>query len=442
MASTGFSGGLVAGFGAGVSAGKDIKMMGLREQYAGMETEKAARDAEAHGWKKDDRDKAAANEAEWKKATGAELMTFRTDGSGQPMNISAPQQPVMMDPGFKRMPGFARGGLVSLKPRGFAEGGIAQIPDEAFSGNAPAAYQVGGLAQVAQRPAPQPQQQQAEIGPDNMTQELTRQMLSTDLLSNPDKLSKLSAIAEAHGMGDKFKPFLERAYGAKKQGLIDGGMQLMRGQVDEAIDSLKRGGITLQDRPTPADPKNPRMWKINISGAGEKVMDIGDLLQTTLDVDKYLKHQMDSSESEGKRNVSDAHVRYYDSGVRDNDASVRFRNAQVGKLGEETKSIREERSAGGLSDSRINKLPAPAATAEWLVKNKVYDNHKDAFNAVKTLNDKSPAAARQGLIEAAMKSGASINEAAKEVDAFLDQPGQGSPEPKVRKYNPRTGGFD
>ena len=275
---------------------------------------------------------------------------------------------------------------------------------------------MGGLTS-----APQPQQPQRErlpdITPDNVEQELTRQMLSTDLLDNPDKLSKLTAVAEANGMGDKFKPFLERAYTAKKQGLIDGGMQLMRGQVDEAIDSLAKGGIKLEDRPTPADPKNPRMWKINISGAGEKVMDVGNLLQTTLDVKEFLKNDREQNESEGKRNLSDARVRSEDS-------SVRVDNARIGKLGEETRSIKEERTSSGAlggSTARISKLPAPAATAEWLVQNGVHDNYKDAFNAVKTLNDKSPSAARQGLIEAAMKSGASINEAAKEVDSFLAQ---------------------
>ncbi|WP_143860930.1 hypothetical protein [Nitrosovibrio sp. Nv4] len=410
-------------------------LMDLRQGFAD-------RDAAEHEWKKADRDKAAASEAEWKKATSAELMTFRTDGSGQPMNAAAPQQPVMMDPGFKRMPGFAQGGLVSLKR--FAEGGVVQIPDEAFAGNDAAAYQVGGLAQASRPQQQQQPQQQQEIDPANMTQELTRQMLGTDLLSNPDKLNRLSAIAEAHGMGDRFKPFLERAYTAKKQGLIEGGMQLMRGQVDEAIDSLAKGGIKLEDRPTPADPNNPRMWKINISGAGEKVMDIGDLLQTTLDVDKFLKHQMDRSESEGKRSVSDAQVRNYDSSVRDNDASVRVRNAQVGKLGEETKSIREERNSGALG-GRGGKLPSDAQMVEYLVEKGIVDSPAEGWRQVKTNGDKSSEAWRMSLIEANVKAGMSTAESAKDVDAFLAQSGQGSPAPKagaVRKYNPRTGGFD
>ena len=416
MASTGFAGGLAAGFGAGVNAGGDIKMMGIRQGLAGLEAEKGARDAEEHNWKKEDRDA----KSKWKSPIAETLMMFRTDGSGQPMDIAAPQQSSVLLPATER-PTY-----------GFAAGGLIQATDDVFAGRQ-APSSMGGLTS-----APQPQQPQRErlpdITPDNVEQELTRQMLTTDLLDNPDKLSKLTAVAEANGMGDKFKPFLERAYTAKKKGLIDGGMQLMRGQVDEAIDSLAKGGIKLEDRPTPADPKNPRMWKINISGAGEKVMDIGDLLQTTLDVDKFLKHDMDKNESEGKRNLSDARV--------DREKSmVRVNNARVGKLGEETKKIRE----GVGEDGDITKLPSQAALAEWMFKNGVAKSKPEAWEKVKTLADKSPSAVRQDMIEASMKNGLSASEAAKDIDSFLAQSGQGAPSPKsgaVRKYNPRTGGFD
>lgn len=435
--SGGFAGGLASGLQSGVQLGNQMKYLGRLDQ------DNARKDKEFE-WKQEDRDRAQADRD--KATTGLndffqeanKVLTFRTDGSSQPMAGAPQQQPVMMDPGFKRMPGFARGGLISLKPRGFAEGGM--IPDAVFSGNSASALSAPGLATVQRPPVAQQQQPETSANP---RQEFTKQMLSSDLLTNPDKLSKLSALADAHGVGDMIKPFLERAYSAKKSGMIDGAMQLMRGQVDEAIDSLARGGIKLEDRPTPVDPKNPKLWKINISGVGEREMDIGDLLQTTLDPDKFLKYQLDQNESQGKRNVSD-------SAVRENDAKVGVHKAQAGKLGEETKSIRLERSPGGLGGDGIGKLPAPAATAEWLVRNGVHDNYKDAFNAVKTLNDKSPSAARASLIEAAMKNGSTIGEAAKEVDAFLAETGQGggggqgtpAPSGGIRKYNPKTGGFD
>jgi hypothetical protein len=127
--------------------------------------------------------------------------------------------------------------------------------------------------------------------------------------------------------------------------MIDGAMQLMRGQVDDAIDSLRRGGVKLADRPEPADPNNPRLWKINIEGVGEKVMDIGNLLQTTLDPDKFLKHDLEKSVAQGKRNVSDS--------------QVLVNNARVGKLNAETKNVGKTGGLGGPG-----KLPRVVRTVE------------------------------------------------------------------------------
>lgn len=418
----GFAGGLAQGIGSGVTMMQNKGLMDLRKGIA-------ERDAEEHGWKKEDRDKAAASEAEWKLATSNELMSFRTDGSGQPMDIAAPQQSMAMKPLTER-PTYGMQGI-----KMFAEGGLVQATNDVFAGRG-APSDTAGLSAAAPQQQAQPQQQ--AVNPENMTQELTRQMLSTDLLSNPDKLSRLSAIAEAHGMGDKFKPFLERAYGAKKQGLIDGGMLLMRGQVDEAIDALAKGGVKLEDRPTPADPKNPRMWNINISGAGEKTMDIADLLQTTLDVDKFLKHQMDRSESEGKRNVSDARVDRQKS-------LVRVDNARIGKLGEEVKSIKEERKAGGLGGSGPGKRPSDAQMVEYLYENKIVDTKEEGWKQVKTKGDSSQSEWRKSLITASIKNGMSPTEAAKEIDSFLGQSEKSTAAPPasaVRKFNPKTRRFE
>ncbi|WP_143860922.1 hypothetical protein [Nitrosovibrio sp. Nv4] len=403
--------GLAQGISAGVGLSKQLGQMDLDKQYAGRLQNADATAEEQHAWKKEDRENALKSLGGFADMVdGMSTPSFRTDGSGQPMNISAPQQSMALKPLTER-PNYGM-----QRMRGFAEGGLVQATDNVFAGRR-APSNVGGLSdlqQVQSQAQPeQPQQAQENLSP---TERITRAMMETDLLSNPDKLSKMHAYAEMNGFGDKIKPFLERAYIAKKNGLIEGGMFLARGQVDEAIQALAKGGIKLQDRPEQVDPSDRTKWKININGAGEQVHDIRELLSTTLDVEKYLKYGMDKNESEGKRNVSD-------SSVRDNDASVRVRNAQVGKLGEEMKSIREERNSGALDGStgRISKLPAPVATAEWLVENGVYDNHKDEFNAVKTLHDESPAAQRMALIEAGMKSGMSPAEAAKDVDAFLAQ---------------------
>jgi hypothetical protein len=421
-------GALMNGVTSGLNTGMNIKNS---KKYLDIYQQYADQSALEHKQRQEDRDKTAnpvdvlsglADIADG----GDKPLSFRTDGSSAPMNAVPAQESIALRPMTER-PNYGMGII-----KGYAQGGLATLDDGVFSGGVPPSS--AGLSAIAAPQQPQPQQ--AQPAPEeNLTpqQRITKAMMTTDLLSNPDKLSKMQAFAEMHGMGKAITPWLERAYTAKKSGMIDGAMQLMRGQVDDAIDSLERGGIKLADRPEPADPNNPRLWKINIEGAGEKVMDIGNLLQTTLDPKEFLKHDLASNESQGKRNVSD-------SQVRANDARVRVSNAQVGKLGQETKKIR----AGLGKDGDITKLPSQAALAEWMVKNGVAKSKPEAWDKVKTLGDKSPDAQRQELIKARMQGGLmSLSDAAKEVDDFL---GQATPSPApsgaVRKFNPKTGGFD
>lgn len=444
--SGGFGGGLAQGIASGVQLSNQKKYYDAR----------IAQDDQEHKWKQEDRDKEANKELEtWDNVN--KILTFRTDGSAAPMQQAGTQQPVMMDAGFGGIPvpdsngktfnrGFANGGLISLQPKGYAQGGM--IPPEVFNGGGAGAYQAGSLASPQQQApaqaapaAPPPEQLDPK-------QELMKQMMNGTLANDPDKLSAIHAAFEQGGMGKTMGPWLERAYKAKKSGMVDGAMQLMRGQVDEAIDSLARGGIKLEDRPVQVDPKNPRIWKINISGSGEREMDIGDLLQTTMDPDAFLKHQNDTAESQGKQNVSA-------STVRRNDSEINVDRARIGKLGEETRTIRDERAEakanGGLSNRDLSKLPAPVATAQWLVEKGVYPDHKTAFNAVKTLNDKSPAAARMDLVQSIMKGGmATPEEAIAQADQVMgamgiggNTPGATTPPPSaIRKFNPKTGKFD
>ena len=196
------------------------------------------------------------------------------------------------------MPGFAQGGLIgSIKPKGFAQGGM--IPDAVFSGNAPAAYQAGTLASALRpalaQPAPQERPEEA-IRP---RQEIVKQMLFGNLANDPDKLNAIQAAAVMHGLGDKVTPWLEGIYKAKKRGIFDGAMNLLNNNVDAAIDELKRGGLSLEDRPVKINPDDPNdhKWKINISGVGERIMDVKNMIGSTMDADKFLKWQNDTNES-------------------------------------------------------------------------------------------------------------------------------------------------
>jgi hypothetical protein len=418
------SGGFAGGLASGLSNG--MQLYNQKKYYDGLNQYREDLNTI--------REENATTKAAGKKASSSEdedgfwntiAPIFKTGGSGSAASAAPQQQPVMIDPNFKRMPGFAKGGLVTLEPRRFAAGGM--IPDAVFSGNAPAAYQAGSLASV-QGPAPaQPVRQAQPEEPINPRQEIVKQMMFGNLANDPDKLNAIQAAAVAHGMGDKITPWLEGMYKAKKRGIFDGAMNLLNNNVDGAIDDLKRGGISLQDRPVKVNPDDPNdtRWKINVSGTGERIMDVKNMIGSTMDADKFLKWQNDMNESTGKRNVSD-------SQVLENQSNIKVNDARVGKLNEETKNVRAERS-GGLSGAGLGKLPAPAATAQWLVQNGVYPDHKTAFNAVKTLNDKSPAAARMELVQSILKGGmVTPEEAIKQADQVMSAMGR-STAPRINK---------
>src|SRR6185437_3712396 len=135
----------------------------------------------------------------------------------------------------------------------------------------------------------------------NPRQEIVKQMMFGNLANEPDKLNAIAAAAAMHGLGDKITPWLEGIYKAKKSGVFDGAMSLMNNDVDGAIDNLKRGGIKLADRPTKVAPDDPNdhRWNINIEGTGERVMDVRNMVASTMDADKF-------SELQNKTKVANA----------------------------------------------------------------------------------------------------------------------------------------
>lgn len=302
--------------------------------------------------------------------------------------------------------------------------------------NPAAAYQNMGLESAA-KSQPQPAQDEDF----NPIHEIVKQVGFGDLANQPDKLNAIRAAAAMHGMGKEVDPWLDSLVASKKSGIFDAAMDLKRGNIDGAMDNLKRGGIQLEDRPTRVDPNDNSKWKVNISGSGEQTINLDDWATSTLDPEKYSKFLLDRQGAADKTRLTDAQIDNQKAGAEKDRAMAKAYG--LGSLG----AGRRSNGGAGLDDgSRTTKLPAPVATAEWLVQNGVYPDHKSAFNAVKTLNDKSPAAQRQELIKARMQGGAmSLSEAAKEVDDFILKQGgsdQGATEPKVRKWNPQTGKFN
>jgi hypothetical protein len=197
-----------------------------------------------------------------------------------PTNAAPQSQPVMANPA-----GLAGSAASPASPTTLPDAGL-------IASNPPAAYQGGSLAAPAQAPSPA-QAAPASDEQINPRQEIVKQMMFGNLANEPDKLNAIAAAAAMHGLGDKITPWLQSIYKAKKSGILDGAMNLINNNVDGAIDDLKRGGINLADRPTKVEPDNPNdhRWNINVEGTGQRVMDVRNMVATTMDPDKFMELQ-------------------------------------------------------------------------------------------------------------------------------------------------------
>jgi hypothetical protein len=227
---------------------------------------------------------------------------------------------------------------VMANQAGLAGPSPTTLPDaELLTGNPAAAYQTGSLAAPTQAPAPA--EQTAPEEQINPRQEIVKQMMFGNLANEPDKLNAIAAAAALHGLGGKITPWLEGIYRAKKSGVFDGAMSLINNDVDGAIDNLKRGGIKLADRPTKVAPDDPNdhRWNINIEGTGQRVMDVRNMVASTMDADKF-------SEFQNKTKVANAQADSYTANA------------------EESRAKAKSYAAGGLGVSRASGGGAKAAS--------------------------------------------------------------------------------
>lgn len=214
--------------------------------------------------------------------------------------------------------------------------GAPMIPDAAISGNAPAAYQAGSLASVQKPASAQSATQDQPEEPLNPRHEIVKQMMFGDLANDPDKLNAINAAAVMSGVGKEVTPWLESLYKAKKTGLFDAAMDLKRGNVDGAIENLKRGGINLQDRPVKVNPDDPNngQWKVNIPGTGEQTIDIDNWATSVLDPEKYAKFTLDRQDTANKGKVADAQVKNLNATSDKNTAMAKaYASGSLGSAG-------------------------------------------------------------------------------------------------------------
>lgn len=338
---------------------------------------------------------------------------------------------------------------IAQQPLATAQPGLAgpsptTLPNaELLTGNPAAAYQSGGLAAPTQAPAQAPTQA-AQPEPDSAIsprQEIVKQMFFGNLANEPDKLNAIAAAAAMHGLGDKITPWLEGLYKAKKTGVFDAAMSLKQGDIDGAMNNLKKGGIALEDRPVRVNPDNNDKWKINISGSGEQELDLNDLAASSLDPEKYFENMNKTRESIGKRNVSDAQVTNLESSAEKNKAMAKAYGS--GGLG----AGRRPGGAGGLGP----KVQKTVETAQGIVAVMSDGSHKlltgaDGKPMFGTSNMKIAA----GLVGKTLSPYGENNNVAGQVSDLAGQLGGGNapapagpaPTDAVRKFNPSTGRFN
>jgi len=304
----------------------------------------------------------------------------------------------------------------------------ATLPNVGTLANNPAAaYQGAGLGAPVQTAPADPQ------APMNPRQEIVKQMVFGNLANEPDKLNAIAAAAALHGLGDKITPWLEGIYKAKKSGILDGAMNLINNNVDGAINSLKQGGINLADRPTKVDPDNPNdyRWKINIDGTGERVMDVRNMVASTMDPEKFMDLQ-------NKTKVANAQADAHTANAEESRAKAK--SYTIGGVG------------GGRTSSGGGKAPSVRKVME--TDKGILAIMSDGSKRVITGDDGKPSFGTSNLKIAAGLVGKTLdplgdnNNIAERVNTVAGQLGgnnsTSAPAPKgtTRVFNPKTGKFD
>ncbi|MBN9125952.1 MAG: hypothetical protein J0I60_14725 [Nitrosospira sp.] len=368
----------------------------------------------------DARETAAAARAEGTENKGPDrkgfmssLMPIFRTGSTAPVS----QQPTMM----------SRAGL-----------GPSTLPDvDMLSSNPAAVYQSPSLASTsAAKNQAQPVQQDEDFNP---IHEIVKQVGFGDLANQPDKLNAIRAAAAMHGMGKEVDPWLDSLVASKKSGIFDAAMDLKRGNIDGAMDNLKRGGIQLEDRPSRVDPNDNSKWKVNISGTGEQTINLDDWATSTLDPEKYSKFLLDRQGAADKTRLTDAQIDNQKAGAEKDRAMAKAYGA--GSLG----AGRRNGGAGGLT-------PTVRKTVE--TDQGIVAIMSDGSKRIISDDQGNPLFGTSGLKTAAGLIGKTIDpmsdtgEIAGKVNDLTNQlrGGKSMPAPapsgKVRKFNPQTGQFD
>ena len=264
-----FAGGLAEG-------ARNGQNMALRQKQAEQTAKADEREAEMHqarmdkaAFHKDKRDRLRAANDEIAAGWGQAIRQQSTPSV--PLNLdesdSGSDAPVETGPIFRQSAGlFSPGRLQSKAPATLADSRLAV-------GKASA-----GLMSQYKNPTAKKDPDKVQITADEM---IGRRMLTSDLLDNPDELTRMASIYKKHGLLKEMTPWMNRAFEAKKKRIPDALSYLLTGDAKGARAILKKGGINLTDDPVPIDSEDRQghSWRFRLEDGSEQEVNLKALAE-------------------------------------------------------------------------------------------------------------------------------------------------------------------
>ena len=108
---------------------------------------------------------------------------------------------------------------------------------------------------------------------------IARRMLTGNLLEDSDELTRMANIYKKHGLMEEMRPWMNKAWEAKKKRIPDALHFLLSGNAQAARKVLEKGGIKLADDPAAIkrnDPQNPR-WQLRFEDGSQQDIDLKEL---------------------------------------------------------------------------------------------------------------------------------------------------------------------
>jgi hypothetical protein len=358
-------GGLAQGIAEGMNMGmqwrNQQRSLDLQDRYQARLEQADARDAEVHEMRKDQYQSEKAIR-DRRNAALQEIAQFTTQAFQQPQQAQTPQAPGMPQQG-------------ALAPT------VQQVPEQA-----------GSLAAVPQTP-PAPAQPIEKPG------QVLAQGMVTGAYS-PEMLTNIANIFAKHGLHDEGVKYMEQAYTAQKRGMTQAAMALIQNNPGAAVDTLRQGGMNIKDMPVKVKPSDPNdhNWKINIDGQGEKTINVKDLLQSTMDPDKFF-------EVEDKKRKAGLEERKQSNDDRQT-------NAYIGLL--KSKSVLAEANADKADRAGLGGL-RPSRSSEAQI-NTAISRRDKSFDRVSSVKDEET-----GKFEVDPQRRQALDSASNQYQDFLEE---------------------